>query len=285
MKNASSALLGVAGVSMVVARRYLGSYSCEKSKKTYTQPQLMACLILKAYLKQTFRGVVDVLQNSDTLRKALGLERVPRHTTLQEFQKRVVTPEILDAILAQVLKLAQEQGACAREVAVDSTGVETTTASAHFVTRSKRKRQQYVKISLAVICGMLLPAGMVLGMGPTMDLQEARELLWKTSGRTRPDFVYMDRGYDCEWVHQFCRDGWGAISHITPVVRTLDGTIKTPHRARCAQYRPTGATRRWHIESFISAAKRVCGSTLRSRTVQGLLNEAGLKILAYAILR
>src|ERR1700743_336875 len=98
MKKRQSPLLSVAGISMIVARRHLGSYSCGKSKKTYTQPQLMACLILKAYLRQTFRGIVDILAGSDALRAAMGLDQVPTFTTLQEFQKRIVTPELLDAI-------------------------------------------------------------------------------------------------------------------------------------------------------------------------------------------
>jgi hypothetical protein len=285
MKNASSPLLAVARLSMIVSRRYLGSYSCRKSKKTYTQPQLMACLILKTYLKQTYRGVVDILQNSDTLREALGLKTVPRFTTLQEFQKRMVTPEILDAILGEVLKGAIEQGAATGEVAVDSTGIETTNASAYFVTRAKKRRQGYVKISLAIVCGIMLPVTMTLGMGPTVDLQEAPGLLWKASGRVNPDFVYLDKGYECEWVHRFCRDGWQATSYMPPTIRTKDGSIQTTYRARCAQYRPSGAGRRWHIESFFSGLKRVCGSALRSRTVASMINEAGLKVLAYALRR
>lgn len=245
----------------------------------------MTCLVLKAYLNQTYRGIVDILENSDTLGQAMGLVAVPTFTTIQEFQKRAISPELLDAIVGEVLKLVQEQGASAKEVAVDSTGVETTMASAHFVTRSKKNRQQYVKISLAIVCGILLPVTMSLGMGPTVDLHEAHELLWKASGRVRPDFIYMDRGYDCEWVHQLCREGMKTLSYIPPVKRTKDGTIRTEHRARCAKYRPMGAGKRWHVEAFFSAIKRVCGSTLRSRTNRSLLNEAGLKVLAYAIRR
>lgn len=285
MQNTSSPLLSVARVSMVVCRRYLGAYSCAKSKKPFTQPQLMACLILKAYLHQTYRGVVDVLTNSDTLRAALGLETVPSFTTLQEFHKRAVTPVLLDALLGEVLKLAQERGASTAEVAVDSTGVEPTTASAHFITRSKRPRKQYVKISLAIVCGLLLPVTMALDMGPTVDLHEAHELFWKAAGRVRPDFVYMDQGYDCEWIHQFCREGWKAVSYMPPIARTPDGSIRTRYRARCAQYRPANAGRRWNIESFISATKRICGSNLRSRLPKALLTEAGLKIVAYAVKR
>jgi hypothetical protein len=258
-------LLRVAAIAMVVSRRHFQSYSCPKSKHTFTQPQLMACLILKSYLKQTYRGVVDLLKAADSLRAALGLEQVPSFTTLQEFEKRSVNPELLDAILSQVLQLCQEGG--------------------HFMTRAKRSRKQYVKLSVAVACGSLLPVSMVLNMGPTPDLVEAPAVLWKAAGRCRPDFVFMDRGYDCEWIHRLCRDGQGAISYIPPVIRTSDGTIRTSHRARCQRYRPDNAGRRWHVESFFSGMKRSCGWNLRSRSPAALLNEAGLMALAYAIRR
>jgi hypothetical protein len=76
-----------------------------------------------------------------------------------------------------------------------------------------------------------------------------------------------------------------AVSYVPPVPRTNDGTIRTPHRSRCARYRPSNAGLRWHVESFISGMKRTCGSTLRARSKAALLNEAGLMALAYAIRR
>src|SRR5688500_20270734 len=79
----ANTILRVAQLSMLVCRRQLRSYSCDKSKHTYTQPQLMSCLVLKAYLKQTYRGIVEVLEMSDALREEQGLgEYVPTHTTL-----------------------------------------------------------------------------------------------------------------------------------------------------------------------------------------------------------
>ena len=62
---------------MRLSGRYLQPYSHPKSPKKFTQAQLMTCLILRAYLKTTYRGVIEYLDTSDKLQKCLGLKRVP----------------------------------------------------------------------------------------------------------------------------------------------------------------------------------------------------------------
>jgi len=279
-------LLDVARLALLVCRRQLNDYSCPKSKHTFTQPQLLACLILKAYKKLTYRGIVELLDASDALRESLGLARVPVHTTLKEFADRVLSPRLLDTLVGEVLALLVENGLVVREVAVDSTGVEASCASAHFISRSKRARNGYVKLSLAVACTSIVLVSLAISMGPSNDLCEAREVLWRAASRCRPDWVWADRGFDAEWFHTFCRSAWDARSHVPPVPKTRDGTVQSgPGRVRCAKYRPAGYGRRWHVESFISGMKRTCGSTLAARSSGALQTEAGLKALAYAIRR
>jgi hypothetical protein len=279
-------LLDVAAIALVVSRRHLAKYSCVKSKHDFTQAQLMSCLVLRAYLKQSYRGVIDVLDASPPLREALGLlDKVPAHTTLKEFEKRVVTPELLDAIIAQVLRWCRERGGGAvQEVAVDSTGVECSAASVHYADRSGRRRGRYVKLSLAVACGSLLLVGAVASVGPSVDRVEAPKLLWRIASRCQPHSVYMDSGYDGERTHAFCRGGWGVASFIPPIPRTADGSVRSFYRSRCVVL-PSSYGRRWHVETFISGLKRSTGSVLSARSMASLLNEAMLKALAYAIRR
>ena len=287
-KPKRNALLGLAGVCMVVCRRHLASYSCPKSKHTFTQPQLMTCLILKAHLKQTYRGVVDLLAASDGLRAALGLDdgRVPGHTTLKEFEKRAVTPELLDALVGRVLALCQEHGGAgvAAEVAVDSTGVECSPASRHYELRIGRRRGRYVKLMLVVTCGSILAVAAGATMGPTNDCADCWGPLWAAAGRCAPARAYLDSGFDSERVHRFFRDGMGTASFIPPVPKTADGSVRTEHRAKCVRL-PPGYGRRWHVETFISGLKRVCGSAVRARTIPSMLKEALLKVLAYTAFR
>jgi hypothetical protein len=273
-------------IALIVCRRQLNDYSCPKSKQTYTQPQLLACLVLKTCQKLTYRGVIDLLEASAELREVLGLEQVPAYQTLQEFSKRVLTPKLLDTLVGEVLALLQEKGLIVEKVAMDSTGVETSSASAHFVSRAKRKRGGYVKLSLAVACTSIVLVGLVTSVGPCNDLCEAGELLWRASSRVRPGWLLADSGYDAEWVHAFARTAWDARSHIPPVPKTKDGSIKSgPGRIRSGHVKPYLYGERWHAESFISGMKRTCGSTLGARSQPALMIEASLKALAYAIRR
>jgi len=289
----ANTILRVAQLSMLVCRRQLRSYSCDKSKHTYTQPQLMSCLVLKAYLKQTYRGIVEVLELSDALREALGLgDNVPTHTTLKMFADRVASVELMDQIVGEVLALCKKAGVSVAELAGDSTGVECSPASQQYLLRTGRKRARYVKLSLVVACVSMLAVSAVASMGPTHDLAEAPALLWRASGRCSPHSVYLDSAYDAEKIHRFCREGWGVAasghgvaSFIPPFARGGHGVIASEYRSKMAKGMPRSYGRRWHVESFISALKRVTLPFVRARLEPAMLREAMLNVLAYAIHR
>lgn len=108
-------------------------------------------------------------------------------------------PRLSDAILADVdRQVVAQSNEADEEVAIDSTGVESTSASAYFSTRLGGKRKRYVKLSLCVTCGTLLPAGVVLGWGPCNDKAVARPLLDKTRAAIQPKTFFADAGYDAE---------------------------------------------------------------------------------------
>lgn len=169
-------------------------------------------------------------------------------------------------------------------IAADSTGLAASGASAHYIARSGKKGGHYLKLSLVIACTLLLPIVMIHSRGPCNDLTEARQLLWRAASRCRPSAAYLDSGYDAEWVHQFLRDGLACRSYIPPIIRTDDGSIRTPHRASCATL-PRSFGRRWHVESFFSGLKRSTGSVLTARSDDARFTEAGLRVLAYAIRR
>ena len=277
-------LLDVMQLTMRVAWRQLSDYSCPKSRHTFTQPQLLACLVLRALKKLTYRGVTELLEASDSLREVLGLDRVPAHTTLIEFSKKL-GPQTLDALIGEVLAVLQERGLVVHAVAIDSTGVETRAASTHYLSRSKGQRGGYIKLALAVACTSIVLISATAAVGPGNDLAQAPHLLWRSATRCHPDWLLADRGYDAEKIHRFCRT-WGVMSHIPPVPKTQDGTIQSgPGRIRCGRHRPYLYGLRWHVESFISGLKRTCGWTLSARSQPALKTEALLKALAYALRR
>lgn len=52
-------------------------YSCKYSKRTYTQQQLLALVLLKEYLKTDYRSIVELAGLMDTIRSRIGLKQVP----------------------------------------------------------------------------------------------------------------------------------------------------------------------------------------------------------------
>lgn len=274
-------LLAVAELALRLAADELPPYSCPKSPHKFTQPQLLACLVLKAHTRQTYRGTQDLLAASSELRQALGLRQVPDHSTLQAFAGRLATPDLVDRLLGRLLGRTDPP---VENAAMDATGMESSTASAYYRTRAGKARKAYVKVSVVVLCGCLLPAGLVIGRGPANDKADAAELLGRARAKVRPKRLLADAGYDAEWVHEFCYDEWKVRSYIPPVVHRRGGPVRGRYRARMRKL-PKVYGQRWHAESFMSGLKRTMGSQLGARQEATLDGEAALRVLAYAIRR
>jgi hypothetical protein len=58
----------VAAFAMQLGSRHLADYGATRSRHDFTQRQLLTCLILRAYLKTTYRGVLEFLSGSPGFR-------------------------------------------------------------------------------------------------------------------------------------------------------------------------------------------------------------------------
>jgi len=75
-------LVRFARVALEVAEAVLPDYRTKFSKRTFTQPQLLAVLCLMRYEDWTLRRTEVRLAEHGELRKALGPRKAPDHTTL-----------------------------------------------------------------------------------------------------------------------------------------------------------------------------------------------------------
>ena len=277
----------VAELAMRLSQRHLADYGATRSRHDFTQRQLMSCLILRAYLKTTYRGVLDVLATSGGLRQRLGLtDKLPHYTTLQKFSARSQVLAIAQKLVATIGQSAAAQTPHPA-VAMDATGLSRTTVSDYFCSRRGRRFRRWVKVSTVVLCGSLLPLALQIDLRPTHDCVQARTLLAQAQGVAQPNRLYADAGYDAEWIHEYCRESWGVESVIPAVQRRADGTRGGKWRGQMsAQYlQKSGYNRRWAVESFFSALKRTMGSALNARRPDQMLAEAALKVLAYTLRR
>lgn len=278
----------VAELAMRLSRRYLAAYGAVRSRHDFTQPQLMSCLVLRAYLKTTYRGVLEVLAVSESLRQRLGLgDKLPHYTTLQKFSARSQVVAIVQQLVNAIGQQAAAQTPGPTAAAMDGTGLARTTVSDYFCSRRGRRFRQWVKVSVMVLCGSLLPLAVVVDLKPTHDCVHARKLLAQAQPVAQPARLYADSGYDAEWLHEHCREQWGVESLIPPVVRRADGTLGGKWRAQMSpeHLKAQGYGRRWQVESYFSALKRTTGSALQARRPDQMLAEASLRVLAYALRR
>lgn len=278
----------VAALAMRLGSRHLADYGATRSRHDFTQRQLMACLILRAYTKTTYRGVLELLAVSPSLRRELGLQdKLPHYSTLAKFSSRSQVLEIADAMIGSIGQAAFPGPEQPTAAAMDATGLETTTASAHFQCRRGGERRKWVKISTIVLCGSLLPMSLVMGWGPTNDKCQARSLMAKAQRVAMPDTLYADAGYDAEWIHVQCREEWGAESVIKPAVHRADGRRNGIWRSGMSKnyLKKMEYGKRWAVETFFSGLKRTMGSMLTSRHPAQLLKEAAFRVLAYTLRR
>ena len=138
MKTSKSPLR-VAVVALELARRCYPPYSSSKSPKKFTQPQLVACLVLKEFLKKDYRGIACALAEWSDLRQVLGLSRVPHFTTLCAAHRRLLSKPQTHLLFDQFVVECRRRGLLGRTsrlAAMDSTGLESRHVS-HYFTRRK----------------------------------------------------------------------------------------------------------------------------------------------------
>jgi len=278
----------LAELAMRLAQPYLADYGATRSRHDFTQRQLMSCLILRAYLKTTYRGVLDILAGNVRVRRCLGLEeKLPHYTTLQKFSTRSQVAAIAHAIIARVGQLALAVGGDQQPAAMDSTGLATSSASAYFERRSGRKQKSYLKVSAIVLCVSLFPLAVVWDRGPSNDRVQVPELLRQAQMVGKPKQLLADAGYDAEWIHVQCRENWGVESLIVPNGQRADGQRNGRWRAQMSadHMRERGYSKRWAIESFFSALKRTMGDALNARKETTQLVEAAIRVLTYVLRR
>jgi len=278
----------VAELAFRLSRPYLAEYGATRSRHDFTQRQLMSCLILKAYLNTTYRGVIDLLAASADLRRCLALEeKLPHYTTLQKFSARSQVQAIAQKVLGQIGRAVAAQGDGPLDVAMDSTGLTGSTASDYYQKRTGRRIRRWIKVSVMVACGSLLPLALVADVRSTNDCTHAALLLTQAQAVLQPRRLYADAGYDAEWIHQRCRQEWGVESVIPAIARRADRQVGGYWRAQMkpAYLKQAEFGRRWEAESFMSGLKRKFGSTLRARRPDQMVAEAVLKVLAYALWR
>ena len=75
-------------LAMGLGQKHLADYGSVRSRHDFTQRQLMSCLILRSYLKITYRGLLTCWKAMMHCERFSAMEdKLPHYTTLAEVQR------------------------------------------------------------------------------------------------------------------------------------------------------------------------------------------------------
>src|SRR5215207_1832130 len=222
MSTTTKSPLAVARRALRAGADALPPYAHRFSPKVYTQPQLFACLALKAFFRTDYRGVAQLLADLTDLTEALQLRSVPHFTTLHKAGKRLLRRPRLRRLPRATVRRVLGRRQRVPRVAFDSTGVDCGHASRYFVRRKGKgpgrpravRYTHYAKLELAVDTGTHLIVGVLTSRGPRPDVDRFEALLDEALRNVRPARVVADAGYDSEPDHEYARGGRGVLSFM-----------------------------------------------------------------------
>jgi Transposase DDE domain len=296
MSTLTKSPLRVVREALAVAQRRLRCYCHKFSPKKFTQPQLFACLVLKAFLKTDYRGLVAHLADHSDLRATLGLQTVPHFTTPQKASRRLLRQRVAKRLFRTTVRRFLQRRRRLKRAALDSTGLDCGHASRHYIRRRNGFTKQwqrvsysrYAKLEAAFDCDSHLMVGVLTGRGPRPDTDRFVPLLDATLANVGVDTALADAGYDSEPNHRYARECCGVRSFIPATAGRPTAKLPTGrHRRRMKQrlnkaYGSYG--QRSQAECGFSMFKRRLGSAVNGRTYQSQCRDLLLMAITYNIM-
>ena len=234
-------LLTFATLAFEVAQSVVPDRRHRFAPKRYTQPQLLACVLVKEYLGLDYRTARETIELSGPLRDAFGLRTVPDHTTLWRFARDGATPDVVAAALVETVARLKASGRGSGpdppSVAIDSTGLYCGHASRYFDQRRARgsastyKARAYQKWAAALWVGPQMVTAQLSKPGPCGDYPDLPPLAEASLASVPGAVILADAGYDSEANHVVCREGLGVRALIPAKTRRYVAGPRGRYRA------------------------------------------------------
>jgi len=242
--------------------RYFSKYS----NRIFCNHQKLVLLILKQKLKTTYRELIEILKISK-IPLLIGLKRIPHHTTLVKFAKRIGS-KLLEYLLP--FKRAKIAG-------VDSTGFSVGVRSIHYLLRTKKRiYRRYIKLGLSADMQKLTILRYAINKGPRNDNKDFLKLIKDLD----IDYLVADKAYSSKKNRNYILFKKKAIP-IIPYKKT-EGVFKF-RDGKILKFDDNLYHQRSKIETIFSVIKRKFGSSLSSRSFIMQKKELIFRLVAYNI--
>ena len=287
-------------VALAVGKEAFSDYSHKYSPKTFTQPQLFACLVLKEFEKKDYRGVQQLLIDCPDLQNAITLSKVPHFTTLQKASGRLINVSRVRCLIEETARRITRRARVLHYAAVDSSGFDAHHASRYFVWRTNAKEagkqpkkrvtyKRYGKLMLIIHTATHAILAAVASAGPTPDIDELDGVLAELPSSIAICHMVGDKGFDSAHNHSSLRDYHGMLSTI-PIGHGRPN--KDPKALPTDKYRRLMKTRfnrkayrqRPQVETVFSMIKRNLGDALRGKSYWSRCRDMLLRVATHNIM-
>lgn len=272
MEYYETGLYKFASHSFDLAKRVVKPYRSKFSKKTYTQPQHLAVLLVKEKRRLRFDETEELFLNSPSLCEALELKQVPDHTTMCRALHRL-RPLVFTLLLVLSADLLPASG----KTAVDSTGFDRRHASKHYVKRAKMTLS-----SMKTTYLIDTVTQMILGVHTTTTRKHDTQILPQLVEDVLQHFPIKvlcgDKGFDSNPLRHDLRG-----RSIRPLIKHRE--FKPIHKAQNARIKKEDYNQRLKGESVNSSTKRRTGDTLTTKTYWCQHKESLIKAITHNIER
>ena len=258
---------------LVSARKLINKipkFNSKFSNKIYDNHQKMIILIFRQKMRMTYRGIIKFFRFSNVARALLKLKRVPDHSTLVKFHKRIKTT-IIDSLL------------CKKKVtmsAIDASGFETSYMSYHYANvwnrQDKRKHRRYLKLSIAIDTDSQYILSQKIRLGPRNDTIDFESVMKDIKCK----YVLADKGYDSKKNNYFVLRDMKAYPQIPR--RKMAGAIYEKQGIKL-KFDKRIYHQRSKVETVFSVIKRKYGSFVLSKSFETQKKELLIRLVAYNI--
>jgi hypothetical protein len=292
MSTTSKSPKAVAAAAYHIARDTLPEHFSRYSPKKFTQPQLMACLVLKAFFNTDYRGIVQILNDCPSLCKTIGLHAVPHFTTLQKASRRLLNTCNGEKMIERTITVVVGRRKTIELAAMDSTGLETRHTSRYFVRRRRSKLLQtleetmykrFPKLTVVCDCRTHLILSVITTRGPSVDVNQFREPLDRARRHSSIKYLLADAGYDSEGNHKYARETRNVKTIIPAKIgRPTTKLPKTKYRRLMAtDFDKQKYGQRWQCETVFSMIKRNFTDSLTGRSYWPQCRDMMLLVLTH----
>jgi len=256
----------------LVLCKQIPRYFSKFSKKTFCNHQKLVLLVLKQKLRTTYRDLVEILKISN-IPLYIGLKRIPHHTTLVKFAKKI-KPKLLNFLLPE---------RDTKIVGIDATGFSVENRSKHYEKRAAlHSYRRYIKLSISADLNKQLILRQAIHKSPRNDYRDFMVVM----NKLKPKVVCADKGYDSNENHKFVIQELGAKSLIA--IKDYGNKRhrnwrKDWRRVAKKQFDEKEYHQRSKVETIFSCVKRKYGSNLKAKDFYSQKKEVLCKLIAYNI--